>query len=792
MFHDLRHAIRAIIRMPGFSATAILTLALGIGANTAIFSVVYALLLKPLPFKEPGRLIYVHDTYPAVASASVSWQKFVALRDGNRTLASLTAVAPGTITMTGHGEAQQLAAYRVSGDFFDVFGVSPLAGRWMTREDDVPNGHLVIVIGYTVWQRIFGGRTDIVGQTIIGDGQLRTIVGVMPAGFNYPGRAEAWVPLAMPANAGQDNFLRLIGRMKPGVSLPQATGDLKAVTAGFNRENGLNRGIIAYALHDFLSRNNRQMLLVLQGAVLIVLLVACANVANMLLARSVARRRELSIRAAIGAGPGRLLRQLLTESLLLSVVAAGVGVLLASWLLRLFLALAPAGFAGVQTIAIDNSVLSFTVIVAVLAGVMFGVAPARRGFRLDASDGLRDGARGGSSGGARGASRLLVVAEIALATVLAIGAALMVKSLAMLQAQDAGFRADGLLTFQLNLPAARYDDDASRRVLARAATELRAVPGVKAVGAINWVPLQQFGFNAGFSIVGRPPLGSADRPPVIEFRMILPGYFAAMDIPVRRGADFSDRDTASSAPVVIINETMAKQFWPNENPIGARVRLGLDPAAIVREVVGVAGDVRSNALSRPPVPESFVPYAQVPSGSMSLILRVDGDPAFLLPAVRQRIAAIDPDLPIVRPQTMNAVVEASAGPLRLSSTLSAGFALLAAALATIGIYSVVSYSVAQRTREIGIRVALGASAASVLRLVMWEGVALALAGLGAGLAGTRALTASLKTLLYEVSPADPLVLAATSGAVLLVTAAACLIPARRVLRVDPTVALRAE
>jgi putative ABC transport system permease protein len=296
----------------------------------------------------------------------------------------------------------------------------------------------------------------------------------------------------------------------------------------------------------------------------------------------------------------------------------------------------------------------------------------------------------------------------------------------------------------------------------------------------------------GFSIAGRPPLGSADRAPVVEFRMVLPGYFEAMNIPVRRGADFTDRDSGSSAPVVIINETMAKQFWPNENPIGARVQLALDPATVVRDVVGIVGDVRSNALSRPAVPESFVPYAQVPVSGMSVLLRAEGDPRLVLPVVRQRLAAIDPDLPIVRPQTMNAVVEASAGSLRLSSTLSAVFALLAAALATVGIYSLVSYSVAQRTREIGIRVALGANAASVLRMIIGEGMTLALVGLALGLAGTWALTASLKTLLYEVSPADPLVLAATSGAVLLVTAAACFIPARRMMRVDPTVALRAE
>ena len=476
----------------------------------------------------------------------------------------------------------------------------------MTRADDVPNGNPVIVIGYGVWQRLFGGRADIVGQSIITDGQLRTVIGVMSAGVVYPGRAEAWVPLAMPANASPSNFLRLIGRMKPGVSLPQATDDLKAVTAGFNKQHGLNRGVIVYALLDFLSQDNRQMLLVLQGAVLLVLLVACANVANMLLARSVARRRELSIRAALGAGPGRLLRQMLTESLLLSVGPlarascwrAGCCGCSSRWR-------RPGFPASRRSRSTTTSHVHRRRRRADRSGVRRRTGAPRLPARCEGRAARRRNS-GASTGGARGASRLLVVAEIAVAIVLVIGAALMVKSLIVLQAQDMGFRPDGLLTFQLNLPAAKYNAAASRRLMARAAADLRAVPGVKAVGAINLVPLQPGGFNGRFSIAGRPPLGSADRAPVVEFRMVLPGYFEAMNIPVRRGADFTDRDSGSSAPVVIINETMAKQFWPNENPIGARVQLALDPATVVRDVVGIVGDVRSNALSRPAVPERSV------------------------------------------------------------------------------------------------------------------------------------------------------------------------------------------
>jgi predicted permease len=793
MLTDLRYALRTFVRSPGFALTAAATLAIGIGANTAIFTVVYALLLKPLPFRDADRLIYVHDTFPAVANASVSLQKVLALRDGNRTLAALAATAPGSLTMTGRGEPQQISTTRVTGDFFGVLGVAPLAGRAVTRDDDTPNAPPVIVLTYGLWQRTFGGALDVIGQTILADGRPHTIVGVMPPDFAYPARVEAWVPLAMVPSPSSGNFLRIVGRLKPAVTIEQATAELDSVTEAYNKENGLRRGVRVWPLHAYLSQNTRQTVLVLQGAVLLVLLVACANVANMLLARSVSRRRELAIRLAVGAGPARLLRQLLTESLLLASAGGVLGVLLGGWLLRLFLALAPIGFAGVQSITIDRQVLVATAFVAMLTGIVFGVAPARRAFRADANDSLRDaGGRGASAGGARGASRLLVIAEIGLAMVLAVGAGLLVKSLLRLQSQDAGFRADGLMTFQINLPPAQYDLDRSRRAVAELIAQLSGIPGVTAAGAINWLPLQNFGFNGPFSIQGRGPLGTPDKQPVIEYRMVTPGYFEAMRIPVRRGSSFTVRENERDRPVVIINEAMARQFWGNENPVGARVQLGLDAGTVVREIIGVVGDVRSAALNQTPVPESYVPYAQAPFQSVAVALRTIGDPAALLPAARQRVAAIDPDLPIVRPQTMVNVVDASAGSARLSSTLTSVFALLAALLAGVGIYSLVSYSVASRTREIGVRVALGAEPASVMRLIVGEGVSLAAIGLAAGAAATVMLANTLKSMLFDVSPLDPLVLAATAAAVIALSAVASFVPAWRVMRVDPTVALRTE
>jgi len=797
LIQDLRYGFRTFAQQPAFALTAVLALALGIGANTAVFSVVYAVLLKPLPFAEPDRLVYVHDTYPAVPQASVSWPKFLALRDDNRTFVSMAALAPGSVNLTGRGEPQQVNAPSVSGDFFTVFGVPPELGRLMNRDDDVPNGGKVIVLSYGLWQRRYAGDPKVVGQAVTVDGEPFTVASVMPASFNYPAGAEAWVPLALPAKFQGNNFLRVIGRMKPGVTFEQATDDLRAVSAGFNTANNLQRDVKTYRLHDYLSSRNRQMLLVLQGIVAFVLLIACANVANLLLARSVSRERELSIRAALGAGRRRLVRQLLTESVLLSVLGGIVGVLLASWLLRLFLILAPANFSGVQVIRIDMQVLLVTLGMAMSTGILFGLAPARHGFRVDPNESLRDtSTRGATSGGARGASRFLVVAEIGLAMILVIGAGLMVKSLLRLEAQDPGFHTDGILTFQLNLPQAKYPQkDQVVQTYQRILEQVRSVPGVQAAGAINMVPLLNFGFNGPFGIAGRPPLPQQQqgRAPNLEFRFVTPGYFAAMGIPVLRGSDYTGEETVQGKQVAIINATMANQFWPGASPMGERLTFGTGPQN-ENEIVGVVGDTRGLALGTPAAIEAYFPLTQSPTTrSMGIVMRTEmQEPAALLPSIRRRIAAIDPDLPIVKPQTMRTVVDLAAGTSRLSSVLTAVFALLAALLASVGIYSLIAYSVAERTRELGIRVALGADRAAVVRLIVGEGLGLAAIGIAIGLAGAWLLTGTLRTQLYDVSPIDPMVLGLTCAAVLLVTALASYIPARRALRVDPMVALRAE
>jgi len=794
LIQDLRYAVRTFLRQPAFSLTAILALALGIGANTAVFTVVYAVLLKPLPYPDPDALIYMHDTYPAVTYASVSAAKFMALRDGNRSLDALAATAPVSVTLTGDGEPELVFGSRVSAGMFEVLQVPALHGRWFSKEEDLPNADSVIVLGHSLWQRRFASDPSIIGSVLTVDARARTVVGVMPPGFTYPGRTQAWIPLAFaPTIAPGGNFLRLVGRMRSGVTVEQVQRDLSSVSDAFNFANNLQRNVQVWPLHRLLVTDNRRTLLVLQGAVAFVLLVACANVANLLLARSVARKRELAIRSAVGAGRARIVRQLLTESVLLSLVGATVGVLLGSWLLRLFVAMAPANFPHLQNISIDLRVLAFTLVLATLTGIVFGMAPAVRGFRVDPNDGLREmGARGATSGGARGASRVLVVAEIALALMLVVGAGLMVKSLLKLQNEETGFRADGLMTFQLNLPDARYPDSTSGDFVARIVEEIRAVPGVQAAGAISYIPLADFGFNGGFSIEGRPPF-PRDTAPVVEFRAVTPGYFETMGIPFRRGQDFTAADSAAGRPVVIINQSMADRYWPGEDPIGARVQLNADRQPVSREIVGVVGDVRSSRVNTPPVPETYLPHAQAPASSMGFVVRAGGvRPEALIPAIRQRVGAADPNLPLVRTRPMGAIVEASTAGARLSSVLTAMFALLAALLATLGIYSLIAYSVAQRTREIGIRVALGADRRAVTRLVVGEGVGLAAIGLVIGICGAVLVTRMLETMLYEVSPTDPGILAMTSAGVLAVAVVASFVPAIRALRVDPAIALRGE
>jgi putative ABC transport system permease protein len=794
LLQDLRYGCRGFLRQPGFSLTAILALALGIGANTAVFSVVYAVLLKPLPYPDPGALILVHDTYPAVPSASVSFAKLVALRQQTRTLSALGGFAPAGLTLTGGSEPEQIPATRISADFFKALNVPPLHGRWFTDEEDTPNGPKAIVLSHGLWQRRFGGDPGVVNTAIPVDGVARTIVGVMPEGRQYPTTTQAWIPLQLPVAApAGGNFMRLLGRKRPGVTTEQVTGELRAASDSFNQQNGFQRDVKVWDFHDAIVTNNRRMLLILQGTVAFVLLVACANVANLLLARSVSRQRELAVRSALGAGRGRIFRQVLTESVMLSVVSGTVGVLLAMWLLRLFVSLSPASFPRVQAISIDTGVLGFTLLVAMATGILFGLAPARQGFRTDPNDSLKDTGTRGATGGSRRTGQALVTAEIALALVLVIGAGLMVKSLMRLQQEAPGYNASGLITFNLNLPQAKYPNTEPRGFYRRLLEEIRSLPGVQSAAAINFAPMTNFGFNGAFTVVGQPAFEQG-KAPVTEYRFVSPGYFATMGIPILRGADFSERNNETDRPVVIVNDAMARTYFGGHDPIGQQMQLGIDPAKVTREVIAVVADIRDAALSSTPVPEVFMPHAQVPLNAMALVVRASGEMRIdaVLPSIRERVRALDADVAVIRPQMLQTAIDATAGNTRLISILTSVFALVAALLASVGVYSLIAYSVAQRTREIGIRMALGANRKAVVGLIVGEGLMLASVGTVLGLTGAYFLTQTLQTLLYEVRPTDPVVLLATCTGVFGVVLIASIVPAVRALRVDPMIALRAE
>jgi putative ABC transport system permease protein len=795
LFQDVRFGLRTFVRQPAFSLTAVLAIALGIGANAAVFSVVNAVLLKPLPFPQPEQLVYIYDTYPAVRNASVSFRKYAMLRDGNRSLAALGAGAPTRLTLTGNGDPEEIVGYQMSATLFRALGVAPLRGRFFSDAEDTPHGPKAIVLSEGLWRRRFGADPNTIGSSITVNGLSRTVVGIMPAEGVYPARTEAWVPVALGVeeSRGLGNFLRLVGRARPGISIEQVKQDLEALTSTYNKENGISRDTAVLALQEVGRSARRTQLLILQGAVAFVLLIACANVANLLLARSVNRERELAVRIAMGASRFHIVRQLLTESVLLALAGGGCGVLLAGWLLRLFISLAPQNFPRLSSLGIDGGVLAFTIALATITGLLFGLAPVLRGLSDQPHEALREGARGGMSRRARVSSRVLVVAEVALALVLAAGAGLMVKSLIRLEHEKTGLDAHGLLSFELALPNAKYDDSRAVDFIERAMHEIRIAPDVRGAGAINMLPMVNFGFNGPFRIDGRPPFPADGRAPVVEYRMVTPGYFQAAGIPLRAGRDFSDRDRANTAPTVVINEAMAKKFWPNANPVGSRLFLGLDDESTAREIVGVVGDVRSSRLDTAPVPETYVPYAQVPYGTMGVVVRTGtSDPESVLPVIRQRLAVLDADLPLTRVRRMEDVVSASAGETRLSSTLTALFALLAAVLASLGVYSVIAYAVAQRTRELGVRVALGAAPRRVAALVIGEGLLLAVSGIAIGLIGALTLTRFLTSLLYNVTPTDPIVFFLTSLGVLVIATLASYVPARRAMRVDPMAALRAE
>jgi putative ABC transport system permease protein len=801
LFQDIRYGIRVLLRSPGFTAVAVFVTALGIGANTAIFSVVNAVLLRPLPYEHPEQLVRVmlRDTKRGETSHDHAYPNFVDLRAQNNSFEELAAYTDTGASLTGGDAPERVNGVNASANLFKMLGVSAQLGRTFTPEDEQPGG-AAVVISRGLWQRKFGADPQAAGRQITLGGKPRTIIGVLPASFQFPfvnTQPEYFVPFdpqgSMEKQRGA-NYIQVIGRLKEGVSIEQAEADMRAIAGRLEQQypeenDGQSVGLIPE--HEDLVGDMRPTLLVLLGAVGFVLLVACANVANLQLARASGRGREVAIRTALGAARWRVVRQFLTESILLSTAGGALGLLVAAWGISIITAFVPADIPRVKEAGLDPLVLSFTLAVSVLTGIVFGLAPALQATRVDLNEALKEGGRGATEGRSRNRVRgLLIVTEVALSLVLLVGAGLLIKSFVNLRNTNPGFDPRRVLTASVSLPKVKYSKDEQLAAFYGQAVERASqLPGVEAAGAILPLPYSDNGIQTNFSVEGQPEPSSGAQP-IAGGRIITPDYIRAMSIPVLRGRTFDEHDNAESPKVLLVNETLARKYFPGQDPVGQRLHIGLN--GIHGEIVGVVGDVRDRHLEKEADPEYYVPFRQVPTSSMALVMRVRTDPASLAAPLRAVMQGLDKDLPLYEVRTMESRVADSVARQRFSMTLLAAFAGLALALACVGIFSVMSFLVAQRTHEIGIRVALGAQPQDILRMVAGQGMALALTGVGVGLAAAFALTRLMTGLLYEVSATDPSIFVGIALLLALVALLACLMPARRATKVAPMVALRHE
>jgi putative ABC transport system permease protein len=793
---DLRYGLRTMRRSPGFAAVAVFTLALGIGANTAIFSVVNAVLLRPLPYRDPARLVTVlHDGWKPVAPAN-----FLDWREQSRSFESIAAAQLWSLTLTGLDRPEQLDVLQTSAEMFQVLGVDAALGRTYGAGEDQPGREQVVVLSHGFWQRRFGGATDVVGRQVTLDGEPYTVVGVMPPDFQFAPfwatHAEAWLPLNLGqrVNDRRGQSLRVFARLKPGVTQGQAQAEMETINRRLAEQHPReNEGLTVSVdpLHEKVVGKSRPALLIILGAVGFVLLIACANVTNLMLAKSALRQREIAVRIALGAGRWRIVRQLLTESLLLSVAGGGAGLLLASWSNTALASLSPDTLPRVRTASLDPSVLLFTLGLSVFVGLLFGLAPALRSTKSDLTESLKSRAQGSARGRRHERVRqLLVVGEVAVSLVLLIGGGLMMRSFLRLTSVDPGFDPRGVTTATVRLAGPRYASDEQRAAFfQRLTTQLGSLPGVKSVSAINHIPLGGDVWTFGFKVEGRPAPPDGERPSAV-YRVVRPDYFRAVGAALLQGRDFTERDDASAPGVVIVNEALARRQWPGEEPLGKRITVNGESVKS-REVVGVVRNLKQGEWASAPQPEMYLPHLQAASPrSMTLVIRAAPDTPEIGPGVRREVWAIDKDLPVSQVRRMDDVVAESVGPQRFNTLLIGLFAATALILATVGVYGVMSHAVAQRTHEIGVRMALGARGRHVLGMIIRQGLVLTLIGLAVGLAGALALMRVMNSLLYEVSATDPLVFGGVAAALTLSALLACYIPARRAMKVDPMVALR--
>ncbi|MFI5094334.1 MAG: ABC transporter permease [Candidatus Acidiferrales bacterium] len=805
LLQDVRYAFRLLAKNPGFTAIAILTLALGIGANTAIFSVVNGVLLRPLPFRDPSRLVLIAEksSFPVI---STSYENYMDWRDQSHSFESMEATRGGAITLTGAGEPERLNVQMATAGLFPMLGINPHIGRTFLPEEDRAGGAPVVLLSYGLWQRRFGGSQDIIGKAINLDSQPYTVVGVLPSGFQILQPADVFLPFmpwarTLPDDRNWHPGIIPLARLKPGVSRAQARAEMVGITKRLEQQYpDYNTGTSAdvVGLQDQIVRNSRPALLLLLGAVSFVLLIACVNVANLLLARAASRGREVAIRAALGAGRGRIVRQLLTESVLLSLAGGLLGVLMASAALGPLLKLAAGSVPQGAPIGLDPSVLAFTAGVSLFTGVLFGIMPAMRTAKLDLRKALNEGSRGATAG--PGQHRLrgaLVAMEIALAMLLLVGSGLLLRSFSRLQEVPPGFQPDHLLVADIPLSQTTYAKPEDRyQFFDRLVERAKSLPGVRSAAAASFLPVSGGGSIIHFNITGRPPK-SPHEFVAAGYRTITPNYLETLGVPLLQGRLFTQADNEKAPAVVVINAAMVHTFFPNENPLGKRLQLGALPEQEVptMEIVGVVGDVRPG-LGIDPQAEMYLPYRQadlvLPVFQLSLVMRTAGDPVLQTSALRSALAQIDPNQPLVKVRTMEENMATTVAQPRFRAWLIGIFAMLALVLAGVGVYGVMSYAVTQRTSEIGLRVTMGAQPQDVFHIIVGEGLRLSLLGVGIGLVTALALTRLLQSFLFGISAYDPLTFVGVSVLLTLVALAASFFPARRATRVDPLVALRYE
>ncbi len=794
--HDLRFAFRMLVKSPGFTVVAVIALALGVGANTAIFSVVNSALIRPLPFKDPDRLALV---WTQKYNTNVSKAEFVELKNNIQSVEDMAAYSGWSFTLTGLNEPLQVSGARATAAFFSLLGADAALGRAFAPDEDQPGQDRVIVLSHGFWERRFGSDPNVTGRQVTLDGESHTIIGVMPPSFNFPdGERDIWVPAAI--NPGNEDdytagYLTVLARLKPGVSVEQAQAEVSSIAQNAREKfprapNDYGTQAAVRSLRNEIVGDFGLTAFVLLGAVGFVLLIACANVANLQLARMASRQKEIAIRSALGARRSRVIRQLLTESVLLSLVGGAAGLILALWGTSSLVSILPEDTPRLSEVKIDGWVLGFSIAVSLMTGLIFGLAPALQASRPDLNSTLKEGSGRATVGGRM--RNTLVVAEVALVLILLIGAGLLIKSFWRLQQVDPGFRAEQVLSAQLAPPASKYEEDSRKRAFYHeVVNRIQSLPGVEAVGAIHLLPMGKSNWNPGLRIEDHP-LPEGSRLSNVDWRLVTSDYFHAMGIPLLKGRFFTESDNEDAPRVTIINEVIATRYWPDEDPIGKRIRSGFEGRNWVT-VVGVVKGVKHHGLDSETRLEMYRPYDQAPfPTSMTVMARTTGDATALAASIRSAVWSIDSDVPVTDIQPMTSVVSKSLSPQRSTMLLLLIFASVAMTLGAVGIYGVISYTVSQRTREIGIRSAMGAQAQDVVRLVVGRGLKLTLAGVVIGIAGAIALTRVMESLLFGVSATDPVTFVAVSLILILVALGACFVPARRATKVDPMVALRYE